>query len=321
MGDPTWITTGPELPVPDRRFRWVAATDPVNGPALGGRLEQQLAALYAGNLDYFTLENGDFTNWTEARGPFGRIVSLTAGRRVLEVGCGPAGILRNPGVRSAGYTGCDFPADLMAENSRRFPDARFVPLKVPRRLPFADAAFDLVFSVFVLEHVVFPHLFLDECLRVCAPSGLEGCAAQFRHDGGARDFVHVGNDGDVVGGCAVKTPGDGVALEALVHPGVGIAGHVVNDDMGDPVEVGSEPRPVSGEDQILGVAPEAVRGLDQHEAIDHPGQFAQSCAGRGAGKTLLPLRILQQKRSPGLAPVFGWRSRQNIHVAENILPK
>ncbi|ACJ01360.1 class I SAM-dependent methyltransferase [Rhodospirillum centenum] len=171
MGDPTWITTGPGLPVPDRRFRWVAATDPVNGPALG-RLEQQLAAFYAGNLDYFTLENGDFTNWTEARGPFGRIVSLTAGRRVLEVGCGLAGILRNPGVSAAGYTGCDFPADLMAENSRRFPDARFVPLKVPRRLPFADAAFDLVFSVFVLEHVVFPHLFLDECLRVCAPGGL-----------------------------------------------------------------------------------------------------------------------------------------------------
>ena len=39
------------------------------------------------------------------------------------------------------------------------------------RLPFDDDYFDLVFSVYVLEHVAKPHEFLSEVLRALKPGG------------------------------------------------------------------------------------------------------------------------------------------------------
>ncbi len=90
---------------------------------------------------------------------------------VLEVGCGTSSILATGRVGSDRYTGVDFSETQLATNRERYPDARFVPLSNPGKLPFADEAFDMVFSMFVLEHVVYPQRFLQENLRVLKSGG------------------------------------------------------------------------------------------------------------------------------------------------------
>jgi SAM-dependent methyltransferase len=91
--------------------------------------------------------------------------------RIVEVGCGRAGLLRHRPDWAQRYSGCDFSAELMADNARRHPGAAFVPLRSAAVLPFADASADAVFSLWVIEHTAFPHRFLNECCRVLAPGG------------------------------------------------------------------------------------------------------------------------------------------------------
>jgi len=69
------------------------------------------------------------------------------------------------------YTGLDFSESLIRKNKDAFPDATFVQLTAPDNLPFPDNTFNMVFSVFVIEHTVFPHKFLSENLRVLKQGG------------------------------------------------------------------------------------------------------------------------------------------------------
>lgn len=72
--------------------------------------------------------------------------------RVLDVGCGLTDL---PG-RLSHYVGCDRNADVLAENRRRFPDARFVTWDVAAADAPAELRgerFDVVLLLAVLEHV------------------------------------------------------------------------------------------------------------------------------------------------------------------------
>jgi SAM-dependent methyltransferase len=96
---------------------------------------------------------------------------LQHARRIVEVGCGRASLLRHHPDWAARYSGCDFSPELLAENARRHPAATFLPLRSAAKLPFADGSADAIFSLWVIEHTVFPHRFLLECCRVLAPGG------------------------------------------------------------------------------------------------------------------------------------------------------
>lgn len=131
-----------------------------------------MAQYYAGgNSEYYN--DIDFTApaWnTDAA--YLRLRKLALSKnQILEVGCGSANILRHEPNLQNRYSGCDFSPSLLARNRETYPNANFSQIISPKKIPFPDSSFDLVFSVYVIEHVVYPHLFLEECLRVLRPGG------------------------------------------------------------------------------------------------------------------------------------------------------
>jgi len=91
--------------------------------------------------------------------------------KVGEIGCGRAQILTSGQVDPTNYTGCDFSSEMLAQNRHDFPQATFRTVQGDRPLPFEDASAEVVLSVFVLEHVVWPARFLSDLARICKPGG------------------------------------------------------------------------------------------------------------------------------------------------------
>jgi SAM-dependent methyltransferase len=91
---------------------------------------------------------------------------------MLEVGCADGRLYRQ--LRSYGYTGeyvgIDVADYLIRDNQRRHPEAEWRPAKV-YDIPFEDNAFELCFSLYVLEHLVYPESALREMIRILRPGG------------------------------------------------------------------------------------------------------------------------------------------------------
>lgn len=154
-----------------RKIRWISSVDSENRLELE-EFEAKMARYYSTNTGYYSAIDFTHSAW-QVDLPYLQIRELLKGcNRALEVGCGSANILRYEKGVEANYTGCDFSMELLKSNKEKYANATFIPLSTPKKLPFPDGAFDFVFSVYVLEHVVFPELFLKECLRVLAPGGI-----------------------------------------------------------------------------------------------------------------------------------------------------
>jgi 2-polyprenyl-3-methyl-5-hydroxy-6-metoxy-1,4-benzoquinol methylase len=97
---------------------------------------------------------------------------------VLDWGCGYgqlSAMLRERGVR---VTSMDYDPDVDGTEVRRlerYPDVEATYTGDPVTLPYADASFDAVLSMGVLEHVSFPDDSLGELHRVLRPAGLVYC--------------------------------------------------------------------------------------------------------------------------------------------------
>ena len=91
------------------------------------------------------------------------------GMSVLELGCGSAHLCPYVEERGASYTGVDYSESLLEKNRRRFPKARFLAMNAP-----LEETFDLVASLYTIEHVVDPVAYLDRLRQHCKPGGLIG---------------------------------------------------------------------------------------------------------------------------------------------------
>jgi ubiquinone/menaquinone biosynthesis C-methylase UbiE len=135
-------------------------------------LEERMREYYSCSATYYQDIDFALDSWTDSQEFIHRdIIKRCTVRRVCEVGCGRAGILRAQMIPESIYAGCDFSETLVQSNQRDFPRANFQVIPNSVTLPFGDGAFDFVFSVFVLEHVVQPKRFIRELTRVCAPGG------------------------------------------------------------------------------------------------------------------------------------------------------
>jgi len=159
-----------------RSLQWVSSINPVSESEseLLNSLQQRMKAFYSSFTDYYE-EYATHGPWDdESHLVYQDIISQIScvNGSVLEVGCGTASILTNSKISHLSYTGVDFSENLLANNRALYPDANFFQLADPNKLPFDSETFDFVFSVYVLEHTVFPHLFLDEASRVLKKGGV-----------------------------------------------------------------------------------------------------------------------------------------------------
>ncbi|HEX5293787.1 MAG TPA: class I SAM-dependent methyltransferase [Streptosporangiaceae bacterium] len=103
------------------------------------------------------------------------LACVPAPRRVLDVGCGTGYALRQLAGRLPGaleLTGIDAAPQMVEVAGRLAGDERLAfSLGTAERLPFPDAAFDLVISTTSFDHWADQRAGIAECGRVLAPGG------------------------------------------------------------------------------------------------------------------------------------------------------
>lgn len=85
------------------------------------------------------------------------------------MGYGTAHLCPHIEARGGRYTGIDYSDALLADNRRRFPRARFFRLGTP-----IPETFDIVTSLYTIEHVVDPPAYLEAMWRYCRTGGMVG---------------------------------------------------------------------------------------------------------------------------------------------------
>ncbi|MCX7887433.1 MAG: class I SAM-dependent methyltransferase [Verrucomicrobiae bacterium] len=153
-------------------MRFVSAIDPACQGALAA-LDRRLAAFYNSSqiAEYFRRASEANRAWDES-GPHGIVLALAGpGKHVLEMGCGSAVGYEHLRALGIEYTGVDWSAEQIARNAERFPEARFICTTL-YETGLADGMFDVVFSTYVLEHLVWPHRALREMARLVKPGGV-----------------------------------------------------------------------------------------------------------------------------------------------------
>ncbi len=156
-----------------RQINWIPSIESKNHQILN-ELQNKMKHFYATSNTYY--EDIDFSSnvWNNAEFlPQQDIINdLTNYDRILEIGCGKANVLLNHEQFQSAYHGVDFSEQLMLTNREKYPKAHFHHISDPTCLPFPDHSFDYIFSHFVIEHTVYPNIFLDECLRLLKPGGM-----------------------------------------------------------------------------------------------------------------------------------------------------
>ena len=92
---------------------------------------------------------------------------VAPGMSILEFGCGTAHLCPQVEKRGGIYTGVDYSEALLLDNRRRYPNARFFQIATP---PVGE--FDIVASLYTIEHIVDPPAYLERLWRYCRPGGL-----------------------------------------------------------------------------------------------------------------------------------------------------
>jgi ubiquinone/menaquinone biosynthesis C-methylase UbiE len=135
-------------------------------------LREAAAARFRSEYDYAVFEYRRSAKVLQALERAG----VTAHGRVLDAGCGGGGTALSLAEESAFAVGLDLEARFRGSGTRlaaekAIANAAFVQGDAAR-LPFRTAAFDLVFSHSVIEHVASAEDYLRECFRVLRPGGV-----------------------------------------------------------------------------------------------------------------------------------------------------
>jgi SAM-dependent methyltransferase len=134
------------------------------------RLQKAMSGFYQNTpASYYQIADQSARRYNSKEQPFhcdlaGRVFP---GATVLEAGCGTAHLCPYVEERGGVYTGLDYSEILLLKNRQRFPKARFFQIGTP--LP---ETFDIVASLYTIEHVVDPPAYLESLWQFCRPGGL-----------------------------------------------------------------------------------------------------------------------------------------------------
>jgi SAM-dependent methyltransferase len=159
--------------IPTRKLNWKSCLDSSGHKELM-MLQEVMKTFYSSFHQYYSEIDYAACSWTDNTQLEAQDILREASlhEAVLDVGCGRANILKTGKIDQRNYTGIDFSAEIIAQNRITYPDASFYCIEDPSRFPVADDSYDYIFSHYVLEHCVFPNLFLNECVRALRPDGL-----------------------------------------------------------------------------------------------------------------------------------------------------
>lgn len=133
---------------------------------------------------YFEKAHGGNEQWAEGscHDLLRKLVDPT--EKVLDLGCGSGHAWLNLAGRQVEYWGVDWSRTQIEENRIRYGEVPFFQQASIYATGLETGAFDVVFSLFVLEHTVWPNRFLDEMLRLTRPGGLLFvCCPEYRRFG------------------------------------------------------------------------------------------------------------------------------------------
>jgi len=158
-----------------RHFQWVSS---ISGDATAlAQLNDRMTWFYGqveGRKDYQTMLDTQEANVPQdsVRYFMPRYIADSTASKVLEVGCGSGRLYRQ--IRQYGYSGeyagIEVAEYIISGNQERHPEAVW-QAALAYDIPFPTASFDLCFSLYVLEHFVYPERALMEMLRVLKPNG------------------------------------------------------------------------------------------------------------------------------------------------------
>jgi SAM-dependent methyltransferase len=99
--------------------------------------------------------------------------------RVLDLGCGDGRVTAELAGTGARVTGADPSSVALERASAAHPELEFTLTAPDGVLPFADASFDAIVCLNVLQHVADTQKLMSEARRVHAPAGLLAVAVPF----------------------------------------------------------------------------------------------------------------------------------------------
>lgn len=147
-------------------------------------LEERLIAFYRQGADsgFFSRAEDANVRWV-AESPHGALRdAVQEDMRILDLGCGSAHADRHLRSTGATYFGVDVSEPQLRINAKVGVGSDRLSVASLYALPFHDASFDLVFSLYTLEHLTRPHVFLHEAVRVTKPGGrLVIVCPRYRH--------------------------------------------------------------------------------------------------------------------------------------------
>ena len=159
-----------------RQFRWISS---VNGdPELLSSLNDQMTWFYGqedGREMYQLMVDSVEeipTDLSSVRHLMPKYLCDLKPQKILEIGCANGRLYRQ--IAEYGYQGNYFGVEVadyvIQQNRYKHPEVDW-QCGTAYQIPFPDSSFDVCFSLYVLEHLVYPKLGLVEMMRVIKPNG------------------------------------------------------------------------------------------------------------------------------------------------------
>jgi ubiquinone/menaquinone biosynthesis C-methylase UbiE len=159
----------------NRDFYWLSSIDEKNKKVLN-ELNLKLANFYSelnSRRKYNAMIKGDEKDQPldEVTQAFLDWFKKEEFHNILEIGCGTGRIRKHLNVSDGSeYTGIEVSEDVINANKISWPYSNWFHKSV-YDVDFPDKSFDLIYSFYVLEHLVFPHAALEKMYKLTKPGG------------------------------------------------------------------------------------------------------------------------------------------------------